>query len=214
MNHNEIFEKLKQVAFKAGAKNAKLININDIIIDERVRLKCMIPPCSQSGICRYCPPHGYSYEKVNKIIHRFHSGILFSVEVPHQIIAGQHIGEAHRHHKLDDQGGLAVLGAYFLLVFQISALIKKKVKEEGYKAFSFAASNCKEVVCYFHDDCRVLAQKKKCRHPDLSMPSMESVGMDVFKMAANVGWPIYPIGEQSKPFDIPHGLLCGLVLFR
>ena len=213
-NKNGIYDKLRQIALKAGAKDTKLITTNDIIVDERVRLKCMIPPCSQSGLCRHCPPNGLSCEKTNSIINKYYSAILFSVEVPNHIIAGQHIGKAHRHHQLDDQGGLAVLGAYFLLVFQISALMKKKAKEEGYKTHSFSASNCKEVICYFYDDCRVLAQKKKCRHPELSMPSMESAGMDVYKMAANAGWPIYPIGEKTQPEDIPNGLLCGLVLFR
>ncbi|KPA15435.1 metal-binding protein-like protein [Candidatus Magnetomorum sp. HK-1] len=212
MKNNEIFENLRQVAFKGGAKDAKIISTKDVIIDQRVRLKCMIPPCSQSGLCRHCPPHGYSVEETQHIIEKYNSGILFSVEVENTIIAGKKVGEAHRSHKLDDQGELAILGAYFLLVFQIAALIKKKAKEEGLKAQSFAASNCKEVICYFYDDCRVLAHKKKCRHPDLSMPSMESTGMDVFKMAANAGWPIYPIGEQSQYSDIPNGLLCGLVL--
>jgi predicted metal-binding protein len=214
MNNNAIYEKLRQVALKAGAKDTKMISINDIIVDERVRLKCMIPPCSHSGLCRHCPPHGLSYEQIQSILNKYNSAILFSVEVPNHIIAGKDLGKAHRHHQLDDQGGLALLGAYFLLVFQISALIRKKAKEDGYKAHCFSASNCKEVICYFYDDCRVLAQKKKCRHPDLSMPSMESAGMDVYKMAANAGWAIYPIGEKSLPEDIPHGLLCGLVLFR
>jgi len=208
----EIFEDIKQVAFKGGAKDVKMISTKDIVVDKRVRLKCMVPPCSQSGLCRHCPPHGYSVDQTRQIIEKYNSAILFSVEVENKIITGSKIGQAHRSHKLDDKGELAVLGGYFLLVFQISALIKKKAKQEGLKAHSFAASNCKEVVCYFYDDCRVLAQKKKCRHPDLSMPSMESAGMDVFKMAANAGWPIYPIGEKSCYSDVPNGLLCGLVL--
>jgi len=212
MKNNEIFESLRQVAFKAGAKDVKIISINDIILDQRVRLKCMIPPCSQSGLCRHCPPHGYSVEKTKQIIEKYNSGIFFSVEVENKKIANEKIGEAHRNHKFDDNGRLAVLGGYFLLIFQISALIRKKAKDNGLKAFCFAASNCKEVICYFYNDCRVLAQNKSCRHPDLSMPSMESAGMDVFKMAANAGWPIYPIGEQSSFSDIPYGLLCGLVL--
>jgi hypothetical protein len=41
---------------------------------------------------------------------------------------------------------------------------------------------------------------------------MEAVGFDVFKMAAHVGWDIYPLGASALAEDITGGHIHGLVL--
>jgi hypothetical protein len=41
---------------------------------------------------------------------------------------------------------------------------------------------------------------------------MESVGMHCYRMAAEAGWDIYPIGSNCNPENVPHGTLLGLVL--
>jgi hypothetical protein len=43
---------------------------------------------------------------------------------------------------------------------------------------------------------------------------MEAVGIDVYKMVAQAGWDIYPIGSDEKPQDIPKGTLAGLVIVQ
>jgi hypothetical protein len=43
---------------------------------------------------------------------------------------------------------------------------------------------------------------------------MEAVGIDVYKMAAALGWDIYPIGSSAKPEDFPKGTLAGLVIVQ
>ena len=47
---------LINIAQTGGAKDAVMISTEQIVIDPRVRLKCLVPPCSLSGICKYCPP--------------------------------------------------------------------------------------------------------------------------------------------------------------
>jgi hypothetical protein len=41
---------------------------------------------------------------------------------------------------------------------------------------------------------------------------MESVGMNVYMMAAKIGWDIYPIGKQVSLDDLPYGNYFGLIL--
>jgi hypothetical protein len=43
---------------------------------------------------------------------------------------------------------------------------------------------------------------------------MEAVGMDAFKMAVNVGWNIFPIGQSLSPSKVPYGTKLGLVLIN
>ena len=43
---------------------------------------------------------------------------------------------------------------------------------------------------------------------------MEAVGIDVYKMAAQAGWDIYPVGSGAKSDDIPKGTLAGIVIVQ
>ena len=43
---------------------------------------------------------------------------------------------------------------------------------------------------------------------------MEAVGIDVYKMTAQAGWGIYPIGSGAKPEDMPKGTLAGIVIVQ
>jgi hypothetical protein len=43
---------------------------------------------------------------------------------------------------------------------------------------------------------------------------MEGVGMDVYSMAASVGWDVYPIGVSLPPAEVPFGGMFGLILIH
>jgi hypothetical protein len=43
---------------------------------------------------------------------------------------------------------------------------------------------------------------------------MEAVGIDVYKMAAAIGWDIYPIGSNAKPKEISKGTLAGIIIIQ
>ena len=43
---------------------------------------------------------------------------------------------------------------------------------------------------------------------------MEAVGIDVYKMVAQSGWDIYPIGSNAEAKDIPKGTLAGLIIIN
>lgn len=57
-------------------------------------------------------------------------------------------------------------------------------------------------------------QGRRCRFSLLARPSMEAVGIDVYKMVASAGWDIYPIGSGAKSEDIPKGVLAGIVIVQ
>ena len=54
----------------------------------------------------------------------------------------------------------------------------------------------------------------KCRFALRSRPSMEAVGIDVYRLAAQLGWEIYPIASSLKANEVPHGLLAGIVVVQ
>lgn len=61
--------------------------------------------------------------------------------------------------------------------------------------------------------CEVL-RGGRCRFPLKARPSMEAVGIDVYRMVASSGWEIYPFGSDASPEDIPVANLAGLVLIQ
>ena len=206
--------KLIRTARKAGAKEAMIISTEQVIVDPRVRLKCLAPPCPLSGMCRFCPPHGFSPEQTGKKVARYENALFFHVEVDPDVICRPEIGDAVREYRTDDKGRLMIVGAHQLLVFQIAALVEKQARKSGCRPAGYVAAACKELLCFLHEDCSVLTGKGPCRHPDLARPAMEASGMDVFRMAASVGWDIYPIGRSLNQQNVPKAMLLGLVLIN
>jgi predicted metal-binding protein len=200
------------VAAKGGAEDCVIIPASDIIVDPRVRFKCMIPPCYESGICANCPPYGYSIEEVRSMVSAYEKAVFFRVAAEQSEVSSPSVALGLEKAILDDEGACVMVGAYYILCYQIVALMERRARQLGYEPLGFTAGDCKEVLCFFHSACRAIKDKSKCRHPDLSRPSMEASGMDVYAMAANVGWDIYPIGASCRPGDVPRGSICGIVL--
>ena len=50
-------EKYKDRALEWGATKAKIIRTQDIVLDERIPLKCQIPRCFGYGTGAHCPPN-------------------------------------------------------------------------------------------------------------------------------------------------------------
>ena len=58
-------EKYRQRAIEIGATDAKIITTDIIVIDERVRAKCINPVCASYGTNINCPPYAMDLELVN-----------------------------------------------------------------------------------------------------------------------------------------------------
>ena len=83
----------------------------------------------------------------------------------------------------------------------------------AFLAFGFAAGSCRHTFCGQLPDCQAM-KGDKCRFSLKSRPSMEAVGIDVYKMVALAGWDIYPIGSGAKPENVPKGTLAGIVIVQ
>ncbi len=203
---------LKRLAVKRGADDAVVISAADVIVDPRVRFKCMIPRCYMSGSCGHCPPHGYSTQQTRDIVSGYGRAVFFRVGVKSTIIAADNVHEAIESGVMDAGGHALNLGGYYILVFSIVKILQKTAEAEGYRTHGFAAGNCRDPFCHLRPVCQSLMTDRGCRHPNLSSFSMESTGMDVYRMAARVGWQQYPIGGSCQPDSVPRGSLMGLVL--
>lgn len=206
-------EELQELALARGADQAVVIPTSEVIVDPRVRLKCMIPKCYMSGACAHCPPHGSSFQETKDTVSRYEWAVFFRVLVDSSVIASEEAASIILSGVSDDAGTMSTLGASYILLASIVKIVQKRAEEIGYSpTFGFAAGDCRDLFCHYQPTCQSLQTRRGCRHSSLSSPSMESCGLDAFTMAARVGWDAYPIGGTCRPESVPHGALMGLVL--
>lgn len=193
-------EKYRQRAIELAAEDARIITTDMILIDDRVRTKCIVPRCESYGTNACCPPYGMELEFVRKVVNNFHYGIFTMFTVSAEVITGH--DDYARNERLRTQ----------IQNLEMICKIEAEAFYDGYHlAMGFAGGTCKILLCA-DVECSALISGQGCRYPLRARASMEGAGMDAFTMATKVGWDIYPIGPATLPSEVPHGLRLGLVL--
>lgn len=193
-------EKYRQRALELGATDAKIITSDMILIDEKVRAKCIHPLCDLYGSNVNCPPHAVDLDLMRKVVNKFRYAIFDKVEIPAEKIAGPKAREK----------GLFL--SYSRKNSEIVGNIEADAFHDGYYlAMGFTNGACKITFC-LQLECSALTPGQLCRFPLKARASMEAVGMDAYAMATKVGWDIYPIGGSTPPSEVPFGVALGLVL--
>jgi predicted metal-binding protein len=194
-------EKYRAKALELRAAEAAIVSVQEIPVDERIVLKCRIPRCFGYGVCANCPPNALKPAELREILKGYQKAVFFILEVPPEVI-------------VRDKATIREREAAYQTVFHIVNEIESLAFYDGhYLAFGFAAGSCRHTFCSQHESCQAL-EGKRCRISLRSRPSMEAVGIDVYKLTAASGWDIYPIGSSAKPQDIPKGTLAGIVIVQ
>jgi predicted metal-binding protein len=188
-------KKYRRYCLELGATSAEIIRAREVIIEYRVLAKCLVPRCPVSGTNINCPPLALTPEDVKRMVNEFEYAVFFKLDFPYDTCA-----ECSRNMKLKS---LEVLGK-----------LEARAYYEGYYlAVGFSGASCKTTLCP-EQDCSALKPGEPCRHPLKGRPSMHAVGMDAYKMAARVGWEIYPIGKATKASEVPFVSCLGVVFIH
>ncbi len=195
-------ERYRRLALEQlGATDAKIITADMVVIDERVRVKCSYPKCMFYGTNAHCPPHAFDLEEIRKVVAKYRYGVFTRIDVATDQFAGPAVI------RNGARGG-------FMRTHDLVSKIESAAFYDGYHlALGFACGSCKSVFCPT-EPCSALMTGSACRHPSRARGSMECAGMDVFTMAARVGWEVYPIGGSARPSEIPCAGSYGLVLIH
>lgn len=193
-------ERYCQMALELGASGAVITPASWVTIDERVRLKCVVPRCIRAGETPCCPPYAPDLDLVRRALSRFSWAVLLKGDVgPIEEYApgkGTAKGEQRK----------------TLLFHQKSAEVVYQVERQAYKdgyhlAMGFGGGSCKDylcrgVICQFLDSGR-------CRFPQRARPTMEGVGMDVHALINRVGWESYALLDDLSL--VPCAITVGIV---
>ena len=188
----------KQKALELGASMAEIIEAGWVEIDERVRLKCSIPLCPYYNKNPYCPPNGPSLDVVRKALDRYSRALLFAFDViPPEEFSDRALERD-------------AVANWARKSMEVAVKIETVAFGSGYHlAMGLAQGSCMKALCGLQK-CLVL-DGGKCPYPLRARPSMESVGIDVYRLVTRVGWDIYPIYRSVDPRVVPRALSVGIV---
>lgn len=204
MGADRVRRDLKRYAAKAvemGATRACIVRARDIPVDERVTLKCQVPRCFGYGTGANCPPNTLKPAELRAILARCGWAVFFTLDVPPAVI-------------VKDKSTIVERVAAYQLVSRIVSGIESAAFYDGhYLAFGFSAGSCRHTFCGREEDCEAM-KGHRCRFALKARPSMEAVGIDIFRLCASQGWEIYPIGSSVTSAEVPKGTLAGIVVVR
>jgi len=193
-------ERYRALALELGASDAAIIPASDIVVDERVRLKCLVPRCRRAGETPNCPPSAPDLDLVRRAFDRFSWAILLKCDVgPIQDYApgsGTTREEKRRVLSFHRQGADIVY-----------ALERQAYKDGYHLALGLSGGSCKDYLCQGML-CQFL-DSGRCRFPQRARPAMEAMGIDVISLINKVGWQAYALLDDLG--RIPCAITVGLV---
>lgn len=193
-------ENYREGSIQLGASQAQVIPVEWVRIDERVRLKCSIPPCPNYGRCGYCPPHTPEPDFMRKALGLFNWAVLFKIDVPVADFADikRYYPHGQKHQRKTDE---------------IAAKIETRAQAGGYRfAMGLGAGGCRDTLCN-GGLCHQL-DSGRCRYVLRARPSMEAVSIDVTDLVGKVGWEIYPICRSLDPELVPSAVSVGVIFIH
>lgn len=193
-------ERYRELALELGASEAVIIPASYVTIDERVRLKCVVPRCLRAGETPNCPPYAPDLDLVRRALSRFSWAILLKCDVEplEDYVPGRGTTKAEQRRTLSFHKKSAEA---------ICELERQAYKDGHHLAMGFGGGSCKDylcqgLICQFLDSGR-------CRFPHRARPAMEAVGMDVVALLNKVGWEAYALlGDLSL---VPCAITVGIV---
>lgn len=163
-----MLEKYVNKARKSGVSKAKIINPENVVVGNWVRLKCMYG-CGGYGKYLTCPPYSPTPEFTKKMLDEYSIALLLQIED----ISPQDEPKIFLHFK------------------NLVADIEKEIFLDGYyKAFAMTTGPCRF--------CRSCDTTKSCKYPHKARPSMEACGIDVYQTARNCGFKLEVVKSRDS----------------
>lgn len=204
---------LKRVQQIEGVSSAAIIRGADVVVDEKVRWKCLYPRCFGYNSNACCPPHTGSVEQNRQLIHSYPHALIWKMDIPVDHMTGEDWGVKS--------------STYFLRDNEIAGQIENLAQSTGYYlSVAFGGGPCLQCGVFeqsmFEDynflpasqraRCTVL-QGQVCRRFLKARPAMEAMGIDVIATFSLLDWKLVFIGGQTNPPErIPCAALAGIVL--
>lgn len=182
MDETDNLTLLKEKALNLGATDAKVIPIDKVVIEDRVRLKCMVG-CPVNGQNLRCPPYTPSVEEFRKIIGDYEFAMIIQLRtsnIPKEILDNVkndniRLQDLNMNELTSNDKVIQNYRNNLTLLLEI----EREAFNMGYPfATVFFAGHCR--LC---PECNV--KEGKCLNPVMSRYSPEAMGINLQKTAEN-----------------------------
>jgi len=167
---------LKEKAKARGASAVKLISTAEVFAEDYVRQKCKFG-CRRYGVRLTCPPYTSTPAETKKWLRDYKKSLLIEFS-----------GMA----KADEQRQVHDIGVELERDAFLSGLYRPLVLVSG------PCRYCDPCVAEKTDN-RGTMTKANCKFPLKARPSMEAVGIDVYKTVRKAGFSVHPV-KEGEPF--------------
>lgn len=146
--------------------------ISDIEVEERVRLKCMIPPCPNYGRSKFCPPNLPDLNFIRAALAKYQGGLIVVLTIPYNEEVIAEIKQNKPQNEL-----MKILGE----------CEKVACEQVNHLSFALTVGGCK--LC---KECAPAGEP--CRYPLQAHPGITGFGIDITTVARKLGikveWPV------------------------
>ena len=198
------YKGLEKMALEQGYPEVKVVPADKVVVEDRVRLKCMVG-CPYYGQGLRCPPYTQSIDEFRKMLKDYNFAMIIKIkpqEIPDEVMAkyklGKDEGERVRlrdQYKDSDKMSLSVwsdFAKYYKESLMELLDLESTAFSLGYTfATVFFAGRC--MLC---EKCN--AKEGICRNPMISRFSAEAMGINLLKTAKNAGMNL-KFGPDSNP---------------
>jgi predicted metal-binding protein len=193
-------EEIVKIAFNGGATSAKSIDPKQVVVDDRVRIKCQIPICFSYGQRRMCPPFTFTPKEFREYLSKYTNAVAVQVvtDYPKELKATVSSHGAELAEIAKEGDFLKPIDSTWRKLHKVVKSVETEAFKRGYY-FSFGLGFG---FCRLCEKCDLASP---CKHPFEARPSMEAVGIDVVSTTKNIG-----LGVEFSPRD--KIIVTGLVL--
>lgn len=201
------YKVLEEIALKMGCLEAKVIPADKVVVEDRVRLKCMVG-CPHYGQGLRCPPYTPSINEFRKMMGDYSWAMVVKIKprkIPDEVMAKYKLGNDERErvklrdrYEDADKTSLSIwsdfAGYYKESLMELLDLESAAFSLGCVFATVFFAGRC--MLC---EKCNV--KEGICKNPILSRFSAEAMGINLLKTAKNIGMNL-KFDQDSTPTPI------------
>lgn len=183
--------RLVKCAKMAGASRAEVIDVNDVVVDRRVRLKCAVPLCDSYGRHLMCPPAVMPVDEFERALRQYRRALILQIETDHG--SADEPGMRLTKETCSEREAATKTRDWKIRLHEVVNRVEAAAFKEGF----YLAAGLIAGTCSLCKECVGQQSDRQCRHPFQARPSMEAMGIDVLRTCRNAGLIIRLSSEEK-----------------